>query len=109
MVTVAEAAAAAASKPPSKPRKGEAARRFRSSMAWRRVRYAVLARANGRCECCGARASDSVRLHVDHIAPVSKAWDRRLDPDNLQVLCESCNVGKWDGPARDWRDGAVET
>ena len=104
MTTVAEAAAAAVSKPPSKPRKGDAARRFRSSMAWRRARYAALAKANGRCQCCGRRAGPDVQLHVDHIEPVSKAWDRRLDPSNLQVLCESCNIGKLDGPARDWRE-----
>lgn len=108
MTTVAEAAAAAAHRPPSKPRKGDAARRFRSSMAWRRMRYAVLARANGRCECCGRRAGPDVVLHVDHIEPISKVWDRRLDPANLQVLCADCNVGKLAGPARDWREREVE-
>lgn len=39
-----------------------------------------------------------VRIVVDHIKPISKHWHLRLDPDNLQVLCNDCNKGKgaWD-------------
>lgn len=78
---------------------------FRSSIGWRRARYAALAanaeRHGGvaRCELCGAGPP----FHVDHIEALSKVWAKRLDPTNLQVLCEPCNVGKLDGPARDWR------
>ncbi len=105
MVSVAEAAAALAH-PPAPPRHSTAIKRFRASLLWRRARYAALARSDGRCECCGRRAGADVVLHVDHIEPLSRNWDRRLDPTNLQVLCADCNVGKLDGPARDWRPGA---
>ncbi len=89
--------------------RGPAARRkFRSSLPWRRVRYAVL-RENAlrqpdgkpRCELCGAGAEPGRPLHVDHREPVSKRWDLRFARSNLVVLCPDCNVGKLAGP--DWR------
>lgn len=49
---------------------------------------------------CGSTRSDldlegnPVRIVVDHIKPISKHWHLRLDPDNLQVLCNDCNKGK---------------
>jgi 5-methylcytosine-specific restriction endonuclease McrA len=36
--------------------------------------------------------SDGVTLHVDHIVPVSRGG-LTLD-DNLQTLCQECNLGK---------------
>jgi hypothetical protein len=65
---------------------------FRSG-AWRTVRYAALRRSRGRCSCCG-RSSSSITLHVDHVVP--RSWEPRLAlvDDNLQVLCEDCNLGK---------------
>ncbi|WP_442977751.1 HNH endonuclease [Salinibacterium sp. CAN_S4] len=41
---------------------------------------------------CGASASNGATLHVDHIIPVSR--DGRTVPENLQTLCEPCNLGK---------------
>lgn len=93
---------------PRKPTK-TAKEKFRSSIAWRRTRYAVLAenaKRNGgvaRCELCGEAGKPGAALHVDHIEAVSKNWARRLDRTNLQVLCPDCNVGKLDGPAADFR------
>lgn len=83
--------------------------KFRSSIAWRRTRFAVLAenaKRNGgtaRCELCGEAGKPGAALHVDHIEAVSRNWSRRLDKSNLQVLCADCNVGKLAGPARDFR------
>ncbi len=63
---------------------------FRSSIAWRRTRYGVLAANAARhggvaqCELCGARAAPGAPLHCDHVEAVSKNWARRLDPTNLQ-------------------------
>lgn len=56
------------------------------------------------CQCCGAEpgmktaSGDPVRICVDHIKPLSKFWNLRLDRTNLQVLCDECNQGKgaWD-------------
>ena len=44
--------------------------------------------------CCGS--ADKIR--GDHIKPIRRYWNLRLDPDNIQILCEECNHGKgsWD-------------
>lgn len=58
------------------------------------VRWQVLERDHRKCRACGASpAMDvSVKLHVDHIIPVSKGGTS--EPENLQVLCADCNIGK---------------
>ena len=72
---------------------------------WRKLRYGVIERnreANGEltCECC--RATEG-RMDVDHIMPRSKFPRLELDPSNLQVLCEACNMGKSNQFNTDWR------
>jgi 5-methylcytosine-specific restriction endonuclease McrA len=59
-----------------------------------RLRFAVLQRDGMRCTSCGLGAIDRVKLHVDHIEPVSKGGSNDLE--NLHTLCESCNLGKSD-------------
>lgn len=56
------------------------------------LRYKVLTRDGHRCVICGATAQDGVKLHVDHIIPVSKGGKTELN--NLRTLCERCNLGK---------------
>lgn len=64
-----------------------------------RLRALVLMRDGARCRLCGAVPRDGVRLHVDHIQPWSKGGETVLE--NLQVLCNVCNIGKSDvEPAR---------
>lgn len=75
---------------------------FFKSLQWRQLRYLAL-RNSGRCNCCGATAKDGIVLHVDHIKPISKFADLRLSLDNVQVLCEDCNVGKGSWDETDWR------
>lgn len=55
------------------------------------LRYRVLERDGG-CVACGAKVVDGARLHVDHIEPWSSGGATTLE--NLQALCERCNVGK---------------
>jgi len=72
---------------------------FLDSRAWKILRYQVFEKYGNRCQCCGARPSDDITLHVDHIKPKSTHPEIALDLNNLQVLCEDCNVGKinqWD-------------
>jgi hypothetical protein len=59
-----------------------------------RLRALVLMRDGARCRLCGAVPGDGVRLHVDHIHPWSKGGETVLE--NLQILCEACNIGKSD-------------
>jgi 5-methylcytosine-specific restriction endonuclease McrA len=58
------------------------------------VRWRVMERDGRRCMACGASpATDAaIKLHVDHIVPVSRGGLSTLD--NLQTLCEACNLGK---------------
>jgi 5-methylcytosine-specific restriction endonuclease McrA len=77
--------------------------RFYASSAWRQLRYRIIAAQGGKCQACGRTARDGITLHVDHIEPLSKNWERRLDKTNLQVLCADCNVGKLHLSQEDWR------
>ena len=56
------------------------------------LRYDILVRDGFRCKICGASAADGVKLHVDHILPVSKGG--KTVESNLRTLCERCNLGK---------------
>lgn len=76
---------------------------FFVSRDWRELRYLVIQRNGARCLACGRSPQDGIRIHVDHIVPVSKDWSRRLDFNNLQVLCEDCNIGKSNTDKTDWR------
>lgn len=77
---------------------------FYRSWDWRTLRMKVIKRYGRRCQCCGSTPADKdsagnpVRIVVDHIKPLSKYWQLRLVPSNLQILCDECNQGKgaWD-------------
>lgn len=75
---------------------------FYKSREWRQLRYLALRNSNG-CQCCGAQAKDGVLLHVDHVKPRYKFPQLALCLDNLQVLCEDCNLGKGAWDETDWR------
>lgn len=76
---------------------------FFESREWYELRYRALKRHGARCQCCGATPSDGVKMHVDHIKPRSKFPELQWDIDNLQVLCEKCNLGKGAWDCTDWR------
>ena len=70
---------------------------FFESREWRELRYKALLKNGKQCQCCGAKPP-KVILHVDHIKPRYMFPELELRLDNLQVLCEDCNLGKgaWD-------------
>jgi len=70
-------------------------REFYKSYAWRKFRYQVLLHHGRKCLCCGQTKG---MMHVDHIKPLRKYWELRLEFSNMQVLCDVCNHGKgsWD-------------
>lgn len=67
---------------------------YERSLMTSALRYDTLKRDKGRCVLCGATAEDGVKLHVDHILPVSKGG--KTIPSNLRTLCDRCNLGKKD-------------
>ena len=73
---------------------------FYKTREWRDVRYKALVKFGKKCQACG---ETSGYIHVDHILPRSKHPERELDIENLQVLCEACNIGKSNTDTTDWR------
>lgn len=84
----------------SKPRKKK--KDFFSDKKWRNLRYKALNKYGRRCACCGRMPPDIV-LHVDHIKPRSLFPELELDIENLQILCEDCNLGKSNKDCNDYR------
>jgi len=64
------------------------------------LRNEILERNGYTCQRCGSGAGDpdpfnsgrKVRLHVDHIKPISQGG--KDTKDNLRALCSACNQGK---------------
>ncbi len=59
-----------------------------------RLRFRVMKRDNFACRACGASPANipGLHLHVDHVVPWSAGGE--TEEDNLQTLCEQCNLGK---------------
>lgn len=65
---------------------------YQRSLVTPSLRYEILKRDNYRCQICGRDQADGVKLHVDHIVPVSKGG--KSVKSNLRTLCNDCNLGK---------------
>jgi len=64
------------------------------------VKYRVLTRARGRCECCGAHEHQRAL----EVAPIiTRNQGGSDDISNLQALCFRCNAGKRDTDRTDFR------
>lgn len=70
----------------------EARKKFERNKLTKSLRYDVLRRDNFKCVICGRTSQDGAFLHVDHILPIARGGETKLD--NLQTLCENCNLGK---------------
>jgi 5-methylcytosine-specific restriction endonuclease McrA len=83
-------------KHPSKAQKDE----FYKTWDWQKLRMKTLEKYGRRCLCCGATSESidmtgkQVQIVVDHIKPLHNYWSLRLDPNNTQILCFDCNMGK---------------
>jgi predicted restriction endonuclease len=76
---------------------------FCRTREWAKLRQSILIKYGARCQCCGASRETGAVMHVDHIKPRSKYPALELVADNLQVLCELCNIGKSNIDETDWR------
>lgn len=58
------------------------------------LRLQVLSRDKFRCVFCGKSPATDIgtKLHIDHIEPFANGGKSTLE--NLQTLCEECNLGK---------------
>jgi 5-methylcytosine-specific restriction endonuclease McrA len=84
-------------------RPGMSSAEFCRTREWAELRQRVLVRYGAVCQCCGASRHTGATMHVDHIKPRSKFPALELVEDNLQVLCELCNIGKSNTHQTDWR------
>lgn len=66
-------------------------RRTPRKINWR-LRALVLMRDGAYCRLCGATPHDGAKLHVDHVVPWTKGGETVIE--NLQILCNVCNIGK---------------
>ncbi|PWT28412.1 HNH endonuclease [Butyrivibrio fibrisolvens] len=67
---------------------------YQRSLMTPTLRYNILKRDGFKCLLCGRSAEDGIKLHVDHIIPVSKGG--KTIYSNLRTLCNECNQGKSD-------------
>lgn len=82
---------------------------FYRSKEWRKLRTRVLEKYECKCMMCGRSPKDhGIVIHIDHIKPRSKHPELSLDFDNLQILCEDCNLGKLNRYDTDWRPALDE-
>lgn len=81
----------------------EAIRAFYDSWEWKRCRYAVMQDKRFACMSCGADRDDGAKIVADHIKPLRWYWNRRLDQENIQILCADCNMGKGSRSQADFR------
>lgn len=68
--------------------------KFYHSGLWRSARKDVNQRDYGLCQRCGSQLN-----LIDHIVPSKDDWEDRLNPDNLQGLCDDCHRVK---TKREW-------
>ncbi len=74
-----------------RPMKNKIRDPFYSSWEWKAARFDILEKYGPTCMLCGY---EGPRIVVDHIKPRRRYPELELDRDNLQVLCNDCNMGK---------------
>lgn len=79
------------------------AKAFYHSDEWQFLRYKALQEAKGKCCLCGRSVKDGIKLNVDHVVPLSVSWGLRNRLENLQVLCDDCNLGKSNKDITSWK------
>lgn len=66
--------------------------RFYSTNEWRKCREEVMKEANYLCEMCLELGKITYKdLHVHHVIKVKDNWNKRIDKDNLIVVCPDCH------------------
>lgn len=67
---------------------------FYHSKAWIQLREYIRIRDNGLCQQCLKEKRITVGTIADHIIPIELDWAKRLDEDNIQLLCQPCHNTK---------------
>ena len=81
-------------RPRAKTKETTEQRRFRNSQAWIKKSAEVKQKAKYLCEVCLEGTYNTINLltykdlETHHIEPIGENFDKRLDNDNLIVLCQ---------------------
>ena len=67
---------------------------FYKSTEWKELRKIVIENNDCKCVYCGREPTKDNPINIDHIQPLCKRWDLRLDINNLQITCSECNKRK---------------
>ncbi|WP_309296378.1 HNH endonuclease signature motif containing protein [Sporosarcina sp. NCCP-2331] len=67
---------------------------FYQTTAWRNTRKVALMRDDWLCQHCLNKGKHKTAEMVDHIIPTLVDWEKRLELDNLQSLCNACHNKK---------------
>ena len=74
-----------------KYKRNKVARTFYKSAAWQKCRQIVLERDNFLCQKCLKNKRVTPADMVHHIVELLDDWDKALDMNNLESLCNSCH------------------
>lgn len=67
------------------------ARAFYRSVAWLKMRRLILERDHGLCQECVRHGRYTPATAVHHIQELRERWDLRLEPSNLEAICDECH------------------
>ena len=78
---------------------------FYDSKEWHQCRKNFITDKELKCIACGIDLElYPEMLNVDHILPLRYYWERRLDNNNLQILCCECNKEKGNRIVEDMKE-----
>lgn len=66
-------------------------KQFYNSRDWKNIREQVLCDHEFLCQDCKKNGKIKMGNQVHHIEPIQDNWNKRLDYDNLIVLCAECH------------------
>ena len=68
--------------------------KFYQSREWKNLRKSVMLEQDGLCQECLRQGYYKAGKIADHIIELKDDWDKRLDKDNIEILCHSCHNKK---------------
>jgi hypothetical protein len=75
---------------------------FLTSNEWLNLQLITMTIGRPVCAVCGHRGND---VHVTHILQMDSHWELRNRPENLQILCNMCYMGRPKRCTRNWNLG----
>lgn len=74
-----------------KYKRNETSRKFYQSKEWKRLRHLIIERDAGLCQRCLNKGKITSGSICHHIEELKDNWGKRLDINNLELVCQSCH------------------